>query len=119
MDNSQQLVEKIATVDAVRKKIILIQPGEKSLYVSGLREPGVPGYLYLFAHANAYSLQGVTKVFELADVIRRSGIWSRQPVLIDACNAGASPDGIASSLARELHTHVTAPSTLTWNHPLG
>jgi len=119
LDNSQQLVEKIATVDAVRKKIILIQPGEKSLYVSGLREPGVPGYLYLFAHANAYSLQGVTKVFELADVIRRSGIWSRQPVLIDACNAGASPDGIASSLARELHTHVTAPSTLTWNHPLG
>ncbi|MEZ4179878.1 hypothetical protein QUR65_24275, partial [Salmonella enterica] len=68
LDNSQQLVEKIATVDAVRKKIILIQPGEKSLYVSGLREPGVPGYLYLFAHANAYSLQGVTKVFELADV---------------------------------------------------
>ncbi len=119
LDNSQKLVEKIATVDPVRKKIILIQPGEKALYVSGLREQGVPGYLYLFAHANAHRLQGITNIGELTRVIRDSGIWHREPILIDACNAGASPDGVASALAGVLLTHVTAPTTTTWNHAFG
>ncbi|SFD34629.1 hypothetical protein [Paracidovorax konjaci] len=119
LNNAQKLVQKIATVDPVRKKIILIQPGEKTLYVSGLRERGVPGYLYLFAHASAISLQGVRNIGTITDVIHRSGLWQRQPILIDACNAGASPDGVASALAGALRTHVTAPTTLTWNHPLG
>ncbi|SFD69908.1 hypothetical protein [Paracidovorax konjaci] len=119
LDNSQKLVQKIATIDPVRKKIILIQPREKALYVSGLRERGVPGYLYLFAHASATSLQGATHIGEIVSVIHRSGIWRRQPILIDACNAGASPNGVASALARALLTYVTAPTTLTWNHPLG
>ncbi|CAM4051563.1 hypothetical protein [Paracidovorax anthurii] len=119
LNNSQKLVQKIATVDPVRKKIILIQPGEKALYVSGLRERGVHGYLYLFAHANAQRLQGAIDIGEITRVIHRSGIWHRQPILIDACNSGASPDGVASALAGALRTHVTAPTTLTWNHPLG
>ncbi|MDA8456762.1 hypothetical protein M4R22_18535 [Acidovorax sp. GBBC 3334] len=119
LDNSLTLVKKIATVDPVRKKIILIQPREKALYVSGLRERGVPGYIYLFAHASTNSLQGVTRIGEITRVIRDSGIWQRQPILIDACNAGALTDGVASALAGALRTHVTAPTTLTWNNPLG
>ncbi|MDA8523012.1 hypothetical protein [Acidovorax sp. NCPPB 4044] len=119
LDDAKKLVQKIATIDPVRKKIILIQPRDKALYLSGLRERGVPGYLYLFAHANAQRLQGMTNIGEIVRVIRLSGIWQRQPVLIDACNAGASPDGVASALAQALLTHVTAPTTLTWNHPLG
>ncbi|GKT22397.1 hypothetical protein [Acidovorax sp. SUPP3334] len=118
LNNSQKLVEKIATIDPMRKKIILIQPGEKALYASGLRERGVDGYLYLFAHGTAISLQGA-KIAEITGVIRQSGIWHGQPILIDACNAGASPDGVASTLARALGTHVTAPTTTTWNQPLG
>ncbi|WCM93469.1 hypothetical protein M5C99_01665 [Acidovorax sp. NCPPB 2350] len=119
LDNSRKFVKKIATVDPVRKKIILIQPSEKALYVSGLRERGVPGYIYFFAHASTNSLQGVTRIGEITRVIRDSGIWHRQPILIDACNAGALTDGVASALAGALRTHVTAPTTLTWNHPLG
>jgi len=119
LDKSQKLVEKIATVDPVRKKIILIQPREKALYVSGLREPGVPGYLYLFAHANATRLQGVLDIGEIVKLFHFSGIWHKQPILLDACNAGAMVDGVASVLARSLQTHVTAPTTTTWNHPLG
>ncbi|MDA8444565.1 hypothetical protein [Paracidovorax valerianellae] len=119
LDNSQKLVKKIATIDPVRKKIILMQPREKALYASGLREQGVNGYLYLFAHASATSLQGVTNIREIVRVISLSGLWHGEPILIDACNAGASPDGIASTLARSLGTHVTAPTTTTWNHPLG
>ena len=69
LDNSQKLVRKIATVDPMRKKIILIQPGEKALYASGLREQGVNGYLYLFAHANAQRLQGVMVRWKLGRVI--------------------------------------------------
>ncbi|GKS93643.1 hypothetical protein [Acidovorax sp. SUPP2825] len=118
-DNSQKLVEKIATIDPVRKKIILMQPREKALYASGLREQGVNGYLYLFAHASAISLQGVTNIGEIVRVINLSGLWHREPILIDACNAGASPDGIASNLAGALGTYVTAPTTTTWNQPLG
>ncbi|BFO53595.1 hypothetical protein [Acidovorax sacchari] len=119
LDNAQKIVSKIATIDPVRKKIILIQPGEKALYASGLRERGVPGYLYLFAHANATRLQGVIDIGEIVKLFHLSGIWHRQPILIDACNAGAAPDGVASILARALGTHITAPTTTTWNHPFG
>lgn len=119
LDNSQKLVQKIATVDPMRKKIILMQPREKALYASGLREQGINGYLYLFAHASAISLQGATDILEITGVIHKSGIWHGQPILIDACNAGASPDGVASVLARTLGTYVTAPTTTTWNQPLG
>jgi hypothetical protein len=119
LDESRKFVQKIATIDPVRKKIILIQPADKALYLSGLRERGVQGYLYLFAHANAHRLQGVSNIGEIARVILTSGIWHRQPILIDACNAGATPDGVASALARQLLTHVTAPTTTTWNHALG
>lgn len=119
LDESRKFVQKIATIDPVRKKIILIQPADKALYLSGLRERGVQGYLYLFAHANAHRLQGVSNIGEIARVILTSGIWHSQPILIDACNAGAMPDGVASALARQLLTHVTAPTTTTWNHALG
>ncbi|AVS97113.1 hypothetical protein C8242_01590 [Paracidovorax avenae] len=119
LDDSRKLVQKIATIDPIRKKIILIQPGDKALYLSGLRERGVEGYLYLFAHATAHRLQGVTNIEEIARTIRTSGVWHRQPILIDACNAGAVPDGVASALARSLLTHVTAPTTTTWNRAFG
>lgn len=39
--------------------------------------------------------------------------------MIDACNAGGTPQGIASSLALSLRTYVTAPTTITWNYPFG
>lgn len=94
-------------MDRVRRKIILIQPSDKALYLSGLRERGVPGYVYIFAHARSNSLQGVTRQDVIADLIHRSGIWHGQPIMIDACNAGAEPDGIASSLALALRTFVT------------
>lgn len=119
LDASQKTVKKIATIDPARKKIILIQPGEKVLYRSGLRETGVSGYLYLFAHATSKSIQGMIHGIEVADAIRRSGLWHGEPVLIDACNAGASSDGIAGELAKVLRTYVTAPTTTTWNYPLG
>ncbi|GKS83761.1 hypothetical protein AVMA1855_06435 [Acidovorax sp. SUPP1855] len=119
LDASQKRVRKIATIDPIRKKIILIQPGDKVLYQSGLREKGVAGYVYVFAHATAKSIQGMIHGMEVADTIRRSGLWHGEPVLIDACNAGATSDGIASELAQVLRTHVTAPTTTTWNYPLG
>lgn len=59
LDASQKRVRKIATIDPIRKKIILIQPGDKVLYQSGLREKGVAGYVYVFAHATAKSIQGM------------------------------------------------------------
>ncbi len=93
---------KIATVDDHRQELILIQPYESSLYESGLRAPGVPGWVYVFAHASAESIQRVTKVTVLANLIRRTNFWNNKPVLIDACNAGASVNGIASRLAKEL-----------------
>lgn len=119
LDDKKKMVKKIATIDDLKKKIILIQPSEKSLYLSGLREKGVPEYLYIFAHAGPDRIQGVTKGMSLADLIRKSGIWKGEPVLVDACNAGAMPNGIASSLALSLRTYVTAPTTVTWNYPLG
>lgn len=88
-DDSGQRVTKIATVDDHRRKLVLIQPYESSLYESGLRAPGVPGYVYVFAHASAESIQRITKAKVLADLIRRTNFWNNKPVLIDACNAGA------------------------------
>ncbi|WP_211322384.1 hypothetical protein [Paracidovorax anthurii] len=41
-DELQRPVGKIATVDPVRKKTILIQPGDKVPYLSGLRKKGFP-----------------------------------------------------------------------------
>lgn len=119
LDGSQKMIKKIATIDPLRKKIILIQPGDKSLYLSGLREAGIPGYIYLFAHARSDRLQGVIHMTQITDVIRRSGFWHGQPILVDACNAGASTDGVASILAFTLGTYVTAPTTTTWNYALG
>lgn len=121
VDKAGQRVRRIATIDGLCRKIILIQPYEKSLYESGIREKGVPGYLYLFAHASARSIQGISiaEIGELASLIARSHIWNKEPVLIDACNAGAETDGIASRLAAALSTYVTAPTRLTWNYPRG
>ncbi|AVS73439.1 hypothetical protein [Paracidovorax cattleyae] len=119
LDASKTIVKKIATVDRVRRKIILIQPSDKALYLSGLRERGVPGYVYIFAHARSNSLQGVTRQGIIVDLIHRSGIWHGQPIMIDACNAGADSDGISSSLAVALRTFVTAPTTTTWNYAMG
>lgn len=119
LDGSQNMVRKIATLDPVRKKIILIQPGDKALYLSGLREAGIPGYLYLFAHARPDRIQGAVNIQQIANVVRRSGFWHGQPILVDACNAGALPHGAASVLALTLGTYVTAPTTTTWNHALG
>ena len=118
-DDSGQRVTKIATVDVHRRKLVLIQPYESSLYESGLRAPGVPGYVYVFAHASAESIQRITKAKVLADLIRRTNFWNNKPVLIDACNAGASVNGIACRLSIELGTYVTAPTTQTWNYPKG
>lgn len=118
-DDSNGWVKKIATVDDLRQKLILIQPRETSLYESGLREPGVPGYLYIFAHASPNAIQRVSDATELARLIRRTNFWNGKPVLIDACNAGAESNGIASRLAKTLGTYVTAPSTQTWNYPMG
>lgn len=112
-------VTKVATIDKSRNKIILIQPAEESLYLSGLRERGVGGYLYLFAHASLASIQGMDNATEIGKVITNSGIWKGEPIIIDACRAGAVPDGIASKLASTLRTYVVAPSTITWNYPLG
>lgn len=118
-DESGQAVKKIATVDDHRQKLILIQPYESSLYESGLREPGVPGYLYIFAHASANAIQRVRDANVLADLIKRTNFWNKKPVLVDACNAGAEVGGIASKLAKALGTYVTAPTTQTWNYPMG
>ena len=65
-DDRGQGVAKIATVDDHRQELILIQPYESSLYESGLRAPGVPGWVYVFAHASAEPIQRVTKVTVLA-----------------------------------------------------
>lgn len=119
LDADNKIVRKIATVDRRLRKIILIQPSEKSLYQSGLREKGVTGYLYLYAHASALRIQGMASGVEVAAVIRKSGIWHGEPVLVDACNAGALADKIASQLAFALSTFVTAPDTTTWNYPFG
>ncbi len=119
LDGSRNRVRKIATLDPVRKKIILIQPGDKALYLSGLREAGIPGYLYLFAHARPDRIQGAVDIHQIVNVVRRSGFWHGQPILVDACNAGALPHGAASVLALTLGTYVTAPTTTTWNHALG
>ena len=118
-DDAGQGVKKIATVDDHRRKLILIQPYESSLYESGLRAPEVPGYVCIFAHASAESIQRVKDQKVLADLIRRTNFWNKKPVLIDACNAGASVNDIASRLAKELGTYVTAPTTQTWNYPMG
>ncbi len=119
LDATKKMVAKIATIDPSKKKLILIQPSEKSLYLAGLREKGVPGYLYIFAHAGPDRIQGITQGAAVAQIVRESGIWNGEPVLVDACNAGGTPHGIASSLALSLQTYVTAPTTITWNYPLG
>jgi hypothetical protein len=121
VDKTGQKVRRIATIDGHCRKIILIQPYEASLYESGIREKGVPGYLYIFAHAAARSIQGISiaEIGELTGLIVRSHIWNGEPVLIDACNAGAETEGIASKLAGALSTYVTAPTRVTWNYPKG
>ena len=119
LDVTKKMVTKIATIDRLKKKIILIQPSETSLYKSGLKERGVSGYLYIFAHAAPDKIQGITEGAIVAKLIRDSGIWNGEPVLVDACNAGGMPNGIASSLALSLQTYVTAPTSVTWNYPLG
>lgn len=121
VDKTGQPVRRLATIEALCRKIILIQPYETSLYESGIREKGVPGYLNIFAHATARSIQGISmaEIDELKRLIVRSHIWSGEPVLIDACNAGAETDGIASKLAAALSTYVTAPTRVTWNYPRG
>jgi hypothetical protein len=120
LNNTGAMVKKIATIDILKAKIILIQPGEESLYASGIREDGISGYIYLFAHASPNSIQGMNNGGLIADVIRASGIWNGEPILIDACNAGAKISAsIASQLAFSLKTYVTAPTTMTWNYPFG
>ena len=90
------------------------------MYASGIGEAGVPGYIYLMAHASESSIQGIVHGALVADVVRASGIWNGQPILIDACNAGAKiSGGIAAQLAFALQTYVTAPTALTWNYPFG
>lgn len=81
LDGSRNRVRKIATLDPVRKKIILIQPGDKALYLSGLREAGIPGYLYLFAHARPDRIQGAVDIHQIVNVVRRSGFWHGQPAV--------------------------------------
>lgn len=115
-DAQRNLVRKVATIDDLRKKIILMQPYDRALYLSSLQEKGVPGYLYLFAHAGPSSVQGLTSGIALADVIRRCKIWKGEPLMIDACNAGAIPTGITQQLAIALRATVTAASTTTWNY---
>ena len=119
LNSAGKRITKIATIDTLKKKIILIQPSEEQLYLSGIREKGVSGYIYLYAHATSNSIQGMPFGTDIADVIQRSGVWNGEPILIDACNAGSLPRGIASSLASSLRTYVTAPTTTTWNFPLG
>ena len=121
LDKSNQEVKKIATIDPHRRKIILIQPSETSLYESALREKGISGYLYIVAHASPTSIQGISisAISRLAALIGRSHIWNGEPILIDACNAGAQADGIASKLAATLSTYVTAPTRWTWTYPMG
>lgn len=119
-DVTGKTVKKLATIDPVRKKIILMQPKEESLYKSGLKEKGVSGYLYLYAHANKNSIQGMKQGYQIGKVIRESGIWHGEPILIDACSAGQQVfGGIASLLTINLQTYVTAPNISTWNYPLG
>lgn len=119
LDRTQKLVKKIATIDDLKKKIILIQPYEEELYLSGLRESGVAGYLYLCAHAAPDRIQGMLSGAQVAKVIRDSGIWNNEPILLEACRSGGTSYGIASSLAFSLQTYVTAPTTPVWNYPLG
>ena len=57
LDRHQRMVQKIATIDPQRQKIILIQPRDRWLYASGLREKRLPGYLCIFAHATPHSVQ--------------------------------------------------------------
>ncbi|WP_394779999.1 hypothetical protein [Undibacterium sp.] len=122
LDANQKQVDKVMTIDRQRNKLILMQPSEKSLYESGLGEKGIPGYLTVFGHANKDRLQGLVSGKEVADVIRKSGLWNedaRVPIMLDACSSGAIDEGIASQLAATLGTYVTGPTTSTWNMPLG
>ncbi|WP_367849936.1 hypothetical protein [Rhodoferax sp. WC2427] len=119
LDRHQRMVSKIATIDPQRQKIILIQPRDRWLYASGLREKRLPGYLCIFAHATPHSVQGIADGAALAQLVRDSGVWHGEPILLDACHAGAILQGIASQLARALATPVTAATTPTWNFPLG
>jgi hypothetical protein len=122
-----QVIDKIMTVDKKRNKIILIQPADTSLYQSALNEAGSNWYVTVIAHGTANTVQGLRNGIEVKKVIEQSGVWqSGQWIVFDACRTGARYDPevridgcIASLAASTLHTYVTAPTTQTWNYPLG
>ncbi len=116
--------KRIATIDLVRKKIILLEPDlehDKNLYKSAVMANGIDGYVLIVAHARSDRLHG----FSIANIrafvqmiVMPSGVWSPGvPVVLDACRSGQDPAGIASALAKTLQTYVTAPSDLSWTYP--
>jgi hypothetical protein len=123
MNDNKDLVEKQASIDKDKNRIILIQPGERALYAAGSGADEVPGYTVIFAHASPSSIQGVDmsnqELFnQFVNMIKTSGVWEPgKPIMIDACNAGKLDAGIASALAKALNTTVVAPTTQTWNIP--
>ncbi len=122
-DISNQVVDKVATVDEERQRITLIQPGERDLYAAGTGGSQVDGYTVIFAHANKDSIQGVnpsntTEWNAFVNMIKTSGAWKPgQAIILDACNTGMIDDGVASALAKSLNVKVIGASTTTWNIP--
>ena len=123
-DLSNQIVDKVATIDTERQRITLIQPGEKDLYAAGTGGMQVDGYTVIFAHASQSSIQGVSPTKtpaewnEFVDMIKTSGAWKPgQPIILDACSTGMIDDGVASALAKSLNVKVIGASTTTWNIP--
>ena len=122
-DLSNQVVDKFATIDSDRQRIILIQPGERDLYAAGTGGPQVDGYTVIFAHGNQDSIQGaqpknLAEWNSLVDMIKNSGAWKPgQPIILDACNTGEIDNGVASALAKSLNVKVIGSNTTTWNIP--
>lgn len=57
-------------------------------------------------------------VSELAQLVRADPQYEEgQPVTLFSCETGATNDGFAQQLARELGVPVTAPTELTWLPP--
>ncbi|GBG14020.1 D-arabinose 5-phosphate isomerase [Novimethylophilus kurashikiensis] len=129
-DKSFTLVEKFASIDREKSRIILIAPGDRvlsedrALYAAGAGGDEVNGYTVIFAHATDKTIQGVRMTEpamfnQFVDMIKNSGAWEPgKPIMIDACNAGRLDSGIASALAKALNTVVVAPTTQTWQFPI-
>lgn len=95
--------------------INLFPPGQR-IYGSDFNIPATPGTFSVGGHGNQNEMVGPNGVplspQQVAQMIRNSPGYTGQPVQLNSCSTGGSPNGFAQQLSNNLGVSVTAPSDI-------